>query len=170
MDSQTNLPLELSSLVRRDGELSDLRNLLREQRLITLAGPGGTGKTRLAKKTARSVMESFEHGAWFIDLTGVFRDSGVAGAVSRVLGILEEEQTPLSKTIARQLSAKNILLVLDNCEQVLKGCAGFAEEILSQAPLTRILNPVFHFKRGYLTDKFSGNMQWFTTGGQNSGM
>jgi len=135
----TNLPLELSSLLGRDAELSDLRRVLGEQRLVTLSGPGGTGKTRIAKKTARALVESFDDGVWFIDLTGVFNDSGVAGAVSRVLGLLEEEQTSLSETIGRQLATKKILLVLDNCEQVLKGCAEFAEKVLSLAPDARVL-------------------------------
>lgn len=139
MNNKTNLPLELSSLLGRDAELSDLHKLLDEQRLVTLSGPGGTGKTRIAKKAARSRLESFDHGVWFIDLTGVFRDSGVAGAVSRVLGLLEEDQIALSDTIARQLAAQKILLVLDNCEQVLKGSAEFAEKILTQAPEARIL-------------------------------
>lgn len=135
----TNLRLELSSLLGRDAELSDLRRLLGEQRLVTLSGPGGTGKTRIAKKVARSLMESFEHGVWFIDLTGVFQNSGVAGAVSRILGILEEEQIALSETIARQLAGRKILLVLDNCEQVLEGCAEFADKVLTIAPEARVL-------------------------------
>lgn len=139
MNTKTNLPLELSSLVGRNTELSDLRHFLGEQRLVTLSGPGGTGKTRIAKKVGRSLIESFEHGVWFVDLTGVFRDPGVAGAVSRVLGFLEEEQIALSETIARQLADREILLVLDNCEQVLGGCAEFAEKILTQAPQARML-------------------------------
>jgi predicted ATPase len=69
----------------------------------------------------------------------VFSDVGVSGAVSRVLGILEEEHTSLSQTIARQLASQKVLLVLDNCEQVLKGSAEFAEEILSQAPDAKVL-------------------------------
>ena len=139
MNIQTNLPLELSSLVGRGDELSDLRQCLVTQRLVTLSGPGGTGKTRIAKKMARSEIENFEHGVWFVDLTGVFRESGVAGAVSRVLGVLEEEQTSLSDTIARQLAGQRTLLVLDNCEQVLAGCAELAEKILSIAPKVRML-------------------------------
>ncbi|QMU58958.1 MAG: hypothetical protein GKR98_12610 [Boseongicola sp.] len=139
MKNNTNLPLELSSLLGRDQELSELREHLGDRRFVTLAGPGGTGKTRLAKKAARACVENFADGVWFIDLTGVLRDAGVAGAVSRVLGILEEENSALSETIARQLAAQRVLLVLDNCEQVLEGCAGFAETILSQAPDVRIL-------------------------------
>jgi len=139
LKTKTNLPLELSSLLGRDTQLSDLHKVLGEQRLVTLSGPGGTGKTRIAKKAARSLLATFDHGVWFIDLTGVFRDSGVAGAVSRVLGLLEEEQIPLSETIARQLVGQKILLVLDNCEQVLGGCAEFAEKILTQAPDAKVL-------------------------------
>jgi predicted ATPase len=62
MSIQTNLPLEQSSHLGRDTELSDLRRFVGEQRLVTLTGPGGTGKTRIAKKAARSLIESFEHG------------------------------------------------------------------------------------------------------------
>jgi len=139
MKINTNLPLELSSLLGRDKELSVLRGHLDNHRLVTLSGPGGTGKTRLAKKAARTSIENFNDGVWFIDLTGVLRDAGVAGAVSRVLGILEEENSALSETIARQLVSQNILLVLDNCEQVLEGCAEFSEIILSQAPSVSVL-------------------------------
>lgn len=139
MSVNTNLPLELSSLLGRDVELSELLVCLGDERLVTLSGPGGTGKTRLAKKAARSLIEKFKHGVWFVDLTGVLRDAGVAGAVSRVLGILEEQQTALSETIARQLASHKTLLVLDNCEQVLGGCAEFAQMVLSLAPETKIL-------------------------------
>ncbi|MEV8466270.1 LuxR C-terminal-related transcriptional regulator [Fluviibacterium sp. DFM31] len=139
MKRHTNLPLELSSLVGRDAELSELRQLVNAERLVTLSGTGGTGKTRIAKKLARMLVESYRHGVWFIDLTGVFRDSGVAGAVSRVLGLLEENQIPLSETIAQQLSDQRVLLVLDNCEQVLAGCAELAQQILATAPDVHLL-------------------------------
>ena len=139
MGNKTNLPLELSSLVGRDSELSELRNNLKEQRLVTLSGPGGTGKTRLAKKVARSLTGSFADGVWFVDLTGVLRNEGVSGAVSRVLGILEEQGKSLSETIAHQLESQSLLLVLDNCEQVLQGCAELADVILSRAPDTKVL-------------------------------
>ncbi|KMW58435.1 Signal transduction response regulator [Candidatus Rhodobacter oscarellae] len=110
-----------------------------ENRLITLTGPGGNGKTRLAIKAGRALLGSFEHGVWFIDLTGVLRDSGVAGAVSRVLGILEEAGTALSQTIARQLENRSILLVLDNCEQVLAGSADFSAAVLANSPHVKIV-------------------------------
>ena len=139
MNKHTNLPLELLSLVGRDAELMVLRQLVDAESLVTLSGPGGTGKTRIAKKLARMLIESYADGVWFIDLTGVFRDSGVAGAVSRVLGLLEEDQIPLSETIARQLSEKRVLLVLDNCEQVLAGSAELVQSILERAPAVHVL-------------------------------
>lgn len=139
MNNLTNLPLELSSLLGRDDELSALRDQILGHRLVTLTGPGGTGKTRLAKKVGRALMDSFEHGTWFIDLTGVLRDSGVAGAVSRILGILEEAGTALPQTIGRQLEDKKILLVLDNCEQVLRGCAELVEAVLTSAPHANVV-------------------------------
>ncbi len=139
LNNSTNLPLELSSLLGRDDEIVAIRDQVLNQRLVTLTGPGGTGKTRLAKKVGRGLIDSFKHGIWFIDLTGVLRDSGVAGAVSRILGILEEAGTALPLTIGRQLEDREILLVLDNCEQVLKGCAEFAEAVLTSAPGAKVV-------------------------------
>ena len=139
MNVSTNLPFELSSLVGRDEVLASLRNAVSDHRLVTLTGPGGTGKTRLARRVGRGLLESFDHGVWFVDLTGVLRDSGVAGAVSRILGILEEAGTPLPVTIGRQLEQRATLLILDNCEQVLAGCAEFADAVLRQAPRTKIV-------------------------------
>lgn len=136
---KTNLPLDLSSLLGRDKELSEFRATLGERRLVTLTGTGGAGKTRLAKKVARSVLENFEQGVWFIDLAGVSQPAGVAGAVSRLLNVLEETQVPLSETLARHLVNQEILLVLDNCEQVLDGCADLVEVLLTSAPKTKIL-------------------------------
>lgn len=139
LNNSTNLPLELSSLLGRDYELSKIRDQVLNQRLVTLTGPGGTGKTRLAKKVGRALVDSFAHGVWFIDLTGVLRDAGVAGAVSRVLGILEEAGSALPVTIGRQLQDRQILLVLDNCEQVLRGCAEFSEAVLTRAPGAKVV-------------------------------
>lgn len=139
MNKHTNLPLELSSLVGRESDLSEIRQLIGAERLVTLNGPGGTGKTRIAKKLALMLVESYQDGVWFVDLTGVFRDSGVAGAVSRVFGLLEENQIPLSETIARSLSEQRVLLVLDNCEQVLSGCAELVQSILATAPDVHVL-------------------------------
>ncbi|MFT5637288.1 MAG: putative ATPase/DNA-binding CsgD family transcriptional regulator [Paracoccaceae bacterium] len=136
---QTNLPLDLSPLLGREADLSDVRATLREHRLVTLAGPGGAGKTRLAKKVARSVLEHFEHGVWFIDLVGVFEPAGVAGAVSRLLDVQEELGIPLADTLANHLMDQEVLLVLDNCEQVLDGCADFVKVLLTSAPNTKIL-------------------------------
>jgi len=139
VNKHTNLPLELSSLVGREAELSEIRQLIGAEQLVALIGPGGTGKTRIAKKLALMLVESYRDGVWFVDLTGVFRDSGVAGAVSRVLGLLEEDQVPLSETISGSLSEQRILLVLDNCEQVLSGCAELVQSILAIAPDVHVI-------------------------------
>ncbi|MDA9009259.1 hypothetical protein N9K16_04785 [Alphaproteobacteria bacterium] len=108
---QTNLPLMLSSLLGRDVELSEVRARVGEHRLLTLVGPGGNGKTQLAKKAARSLLETFNAGVWFIDLTGVFQPAGVAGMVSRVLGVMEEAEVPLTETLSRHLADREMLLV-----------------------------------------------------------
>ena len=120
--------------------MSELLVCLGDERLVTLSGPGGTGKTRLAKKAARSLIEKFKHGVWFVDLTGVLRDAGVAGAVSRVLGILEEQQTASvgNHRPTTGLTQKPCWFSII-ANRFWGGCAEFAQMVLSLAPETKIL-------------------------------
>ncbi len=121
-------PATLSSFVGRAGPVRDVAGLLAEQRLVTVTGAGGAGKTRLAAEVARRVAARFADGVWLVELAAV-RDPGhVAAVVAVALGVREQAGVPAAEAVARVLAPKQLLLVLDNCEHVIgaaaKLCAG----------------------------------------------
>ena len=134
-----NLPRRLASFVGRTHELSDVRDILAEHRLVTLTGMGGCGKTRLAVEFARLTLEDFPHGVWWIELAPVTSDDQVAEAVARAVGLSEQPGRPLEQTVRDALCDQHALLVFDNCERVLEGVADLAADLLAAAPDLRIL-------------------------------
>ncbi|MET7461466.1 BTAD domain-containing putative transcriptional regulator [Nonomuraea sp. NPDC005501] len=133
----TNLPAPLTDLVGRDGELAAVRDLLAAGRLVTLTGPGGVGKTRLALEAARALAGTdLPDGVWLVELAGA---ADVAEAVAAVLGVRDDGAEPLAPRLARALSGKRALLVLDNCEHVVADAAGLAARLLKAAPGLRVL-------------------------------
>ena len=135
----TNLPHELSTFLGRDDELVGVLQAIDEHRLVTLTGAGGTGKTRLALKAAHRRIGTYRDGVWFIELAAVTRAEGVSSAVARVLDLREEASVSLTDMLVRELAEREMLLVFDNCEQVLDACAEFVEGLLKAAPGVRIL-------------------------------
>ena len=128
-----------SRLIGRDSQIGALSNLLAHNVLVTLVGPGGVGKTRLALEVANDAASTFKHGAWLVDLASVSDGASTASAVATVLGIkIGESATPF-ETLARQLARRNLLIVLDNCEQIIAACAALCEAIIAAAPNVRIL-------------------------------
>jgi predicted ATPase/class 3 adenylate cyclase len=113
-----NLPLQLTSFVGREQEVAELVALLRDHRLVTLTGPGGTGKTRLALQVAAQAVDAFVHGVWFVDLSGVGDPAGVVPAIAQTFGVRESEDRSLAVSLAAYLRRLQLLLVLDNFEQV----------------------------------------------------
>jgi predicted ATPase/DNA-binding NarL/FixJ family response regulator len=134
-----NLPLELSSFVGREKELAEVERLLEDNRLLTLTGSGGCGKTRLALAAARELVEGFEDGAWLVELASLADPSLVSQAVASTLGIREQPGRSQTETVADYLRTKKVLLVLDNCEHLVEACAGLAEALLRACPELRIL-------------------------------
>nr|WP_225954183.1 BTAD domain-containing putative transcriptional regulator [Kibdelosporangium phytohabitans] len=139
---RTNLPEPLTDLVGRDTAVQSVLSLIGETRLVTLTGPGGVGKTRLALQTARQVPE-----AWLVEFTGLDqhgtpescpRDDLVAEVTAATLGI-HEERGALFDRLAEYLSAKDVLLVLDNCEGLVEPIATMAARLLRAVPRLRIL-------------------------------
>ncbi|MCC2628243.1 MAG: putative ATPase [Thermomicrobiales bacterium] len=116
-----SLPLPLTSLLGREQDLVELISLLEEHnvRLVTLTGVGGSGKTRLALEVAARLQDAFADGAVFIDLTPLRDAAFVLPTVADALGVRERPGHPLRETLARFLAQKQLLLLLDNCEQVL---------------------------------------------------
>ena len=118
----------LTSFVGRAGPVREVAGLLDRGRLVTVTGPGGTGKTRLAAEVARQVAGRYADGAWLVELAPVAGSAQVAAVVAAALGIQEQSGTPLADTLAQALAGQQLLLVLDNCEHVLdmatQLCAG----------------------------------------------
>ncbi|HJP90056.1 MAG TPA: adenylate/guanylate cyclase domain-containing protein [Candidatus Limnocylindrales bacterium] len=139
LDPPTNLPGEVTALVGRAGEISQLSQLLAQTRILTLTGPGGSGKTRLALGVAQSVRDRFPHGTWFVDLASV-RDPGlVEPLMAATLGLRDSGDRSLADVLRAHLRDRTALLVLDNLEQLLPDAATTVATLVRAAPETRLL-------------------------------
>ena len=135
----TNLPLALTSFVGREREMAEVEGLLAESRLLTLTGPGGSGKTRLALAVSFGLAERFEDGVWWVELAPLSDPALVPQAVAQALMIREEPGRSLTETLARDLAPTELLLVMDNCEHLISSCARLANALLHACPGVRIL-------------------------------
>jgi predicted ATPase/class 3 adenylate cyclase len=133
-----NLPLQLTSFVGRADEIARAVQLLRGHRLVTLTGPGGAGKTRLALEVAAEELSSFEDGAYFVDLAPISDHAQVPSALAKMLGMREQPGREPIDTLVDGLAAKDVLLVLDNLEHLLPA-AWVVERLLGAAPGLRVL-------------------------------
>ena len=134
-----NLPGQATSFVGREGELSEIRVLLAEARLVTLTGAGGVGKTRLAVQAASGMLKESGDGVWLAELAA-FTDPGlVAPAVAAAVGVEEAPDRPVLDTLIEALRAKELLLVLDNCEHVVRACMNLADALLRTCSKIRLL-------------------------------
>ena len=139
-DRPTNLPMQPTPLVGREREVAEVaqRLLAQETRLLTLTGPGGTGKTRLALQAATDLLEEFEGGTFFVPLAALTDPKLVTSAVATPLGVLEAPDRPLEEGIKEHLREKKVLLVLDNFEQILQG-AQLVARLLAACPDLKVL-------------------------------
>jgi predicted ATPase/DNA-binding CsgD family transcriptional regulator len=130
---------ELTEFVGRRGELTLIRKALGEARLVTLTGPGGIGKTRLALQVASGAGRAFSNGVWLAELSGL-RDPGlVVGEVARSLGLSDRSTRWAVASLADYLAGRQVLLVLDGCEYLADACAVMADALLRGCPGLRIL-------------------------------
>jgi predicted ATPase/class 3 adenylate cyclase len=134
-----NLPQPLSTFVRRDDVLDEARSRMRASRLLTLLGPGGLGKTRLALQLAAEALDGYADGAWFVDLAPLADASLVPQAIAAVLGVKEEPARRLEEALVRFVRDRELLLVLDNCEHVIAAAAAIAHELLRGGPRLKIV-------------------------------
>jgi predicted ATPase/class 3 adenylate cyclase len=138
-----NLPLQLTSFVGRERELAAVAALLgggpSGPRLVTLTGPGGTGKTRLALQAAADALEAHPDGVWLVELAALADPALVPQAVAAPVGVREEPGRPLAATLTDALRPKRLLLLLDNCEHLVDACARLAEALLRACPALRVL-------------------------------
>ena len=138
-ERRDNLPQHLSPLIGRETELAEVKSLLETTSLLTLVGAGGMGKTRFSLEVAFGLLDRFKDGVWFIELAPVSDPTLVARTVAEVPGVHEEPGRPLLDTFLEFLRRRSLLLVLDNCEHLIEGCARFAEAALRSSSGLRIL-------------------------------
>ena len=132
-------PAVLTSFVGRAGSMCEVAGLLAEYRLVTVTGPGGAGKTRLAGQVARAVAGRFADGAWLAELAPVGDPAQVAGAVAAALGVREQPGVPAAEAVARVLARRQLLLVLDNCEHLIGAAAELCGALLAACDDVRVL-------------------------------
>ncbi|MGC9538271.1 ATP-binding protein [Streptomyces sp. UG1] len=134
-----NLPAALTTFIGRQCDIAEIRHLLGAARLLTLTGPGGIGKTRLALEAAAAAGDAFPDGVWLVDLAPVLDPKAVVGAAAAALGVRDVGSRPVVEKLAAHLSRRHALIVLDNCEHVVDASAELAQMLLSAAPRLRIL-------------------------------
>ena len=141
---KTNLRAELTSFVGKDADVAAVRELIAEHRLVTLIGPGGSGKTRLATETARTLLGDLPDGAWLVELAAIGADGDVAQSTLAALGLRDAllggapNAEPMDRLIAA-IRERETLLILDNCEHVIESAAPFAHRVLGECRRLRIL-------------------------------
>jgi serine/threonine-protein kinase PknK len=129
----------LTRFVGRAGPVRHIEGLLEEYRLVTVTGPGGSGKTRLAGEVARRVADRFADGVWLAELTAVRDPAQVPVAVAAALGVRDLPETPVQEALAVALSQRQLLLVLDNCEHVVEAAAALCARLLPACANVRVL-------------------------------
>ena len=134
-----NLPIQPTRFIGREREVVAVRNLVSAQRLVTLAGTGGAGKTRLALQVAADLLDTFEDGVWLVEMGPVADPALVPQAVAIVLSVREEPgRSPLA-SLVEYMRTKHLLLLLDSCEHVVQACAELANALLRAVPRLHIL-------------------------------
>lgn len=143
-----NLPVQLTSFIGRAQEIAEIRRLLVPAEgerggtgvhLLTLTGPGGTGKTRLALQAAAPLPDAFSDGVWLVELAMIADPVLVPQTLAALLGVREEPNYPLIRALTTQLRTKKLLLILDNCEHLIEACAQLVETLLRACPHLKIL-------------------------------
>jgi len=134
-----NLPVQLTTFIGREREMSEVKRLLGSTHLLTLTGTGGTGKTRLSLQVAADIIETFSDGVWLVELATLTETDSLVETVGAVLSVREEPDVPLLTSMVNYLRAKNLLLILDNCEHIVAAVARLADTLLRSCAGLRIL-------------------------------
>ncbi len=134
-----NLPAEPNSFVGRERDLAELATLLSDVRALTLCGPGGIGKTRLAVRLACEVVPDFPDGAWLVELADTADAELIERRVAATFRVRAEPGRPLLATLAEALRGRRLLLILDTCEHLVEGCAALVHQLLAGCPELRVL-------------------------------
>jgi predicted ATPase/class 3 adenylate cyclase len=134
-----NLPVQLTTFIGREQEIEDAKKRLKSAHLLTLIGPGGTGKTRLSLQLAAELLPSFKDGVWVAELAPITDPALIMQTIGSIFGLREQAWMTLSDLVIDYLRAKNILLVVDNCEHLVEACAQLVEQFLHACPNLKII-------------------------------
>lgn len=135
----SKLPIQLTHFIGREQEIADVKGQLAQTRLLTLTGPGGCGKTRLAAAVAAQVLHAYQDGAVWVDLAPIADQSLVAQTVAKALGVGEQTGRSMSEVLADFLIERHLLLLLDNCEHLIAPCIRLVSALLSTCPDVHML-------------------------------
>ena len=139
VESDGNLPAEPNAFIGRERDLADLVSMLDRVRMLTLFGPGGIGKTRLALKLAANLADGYPDGAWIADLADAEAPERLVPLVTAALGIRAEPDRQLADTLVEALRPRAMLLVLDTCEHLVQPSAELAQRLLRSCPGLRLI-------------------------------
>ena len=139
LEPQSNLPSLITSFIGRGKEQAEVIHLLKKNRLVTIAGAGGIGKTRLATQVGQELLHDYPDGVWFAPLESLSDRLLVPQTVASVFDIREGADRPVMETLKNVLRRKTLLLIIDNCEHLLDACVLLMESLLSHCPNLRIL-------------------------------
>ncbi len=134
-----NLPQSLTSFIGREQQISELQGLLRKNRLVTLTGAGGCGKTRLAMQMVADLVPAYPDGIWLVEFAALADPRLLPHSVAHVLGLKEQPDKALTQTITEYLAPRHLLLILDNAEHLLEACARFADTVLRKCAKVGVL-------------------------------
>jgi predicted ATPase/class 3 adenylate cyclase len=134
-----NLPAQVTSFVGRAREMVELKRLLDTTRLVTLTGPGGTGKTRLSLQLAAEILDKFPHGVWLVELATISDPALLAETISNAVDVREESGRPPLETLLEALRTRTLLLVLDNCEHLIAESAKIVSSLLRHCPGVKVM-------------------------------
>ncbi len=134
-----NLPVQLSGFIGRADEIKHAKELLKDNRLLTLTGTGGLGKTRFSLQVAADLIDDFANGVWFVDLAAVSDPVFLPITILNDLGLKEEQKKTPEETLGEHLKDKEILIILDNCEQIIESCAKLTENLLLTCPKLKVI-------------------------------
>jgi predicted ATPase/DNA-binding SARP family transcriptional activator len=137
--SRSNLPSPVGRFIGRQAELAELRKLVARERLVTITGTGGAGKTRLAIEIAGAHLDDYRDGVWFADLAKLSDPAGVAGALADAIGARQASDEPAEQLLIGRVTGMQALLVVDNCEHLIDPVATTVERVLEASPEMRVV-------------------------------
>jgi predicted ATPase len=138
-DKLHNLPAQLTNFIGREKEIPIVRQLIMEHRLVSIIGAGGCGKTRLAIEVTAQLIQDFKDGVWFVDLAPITSEDLVTNEIAEVLNIPEVPNQPIVETLIEKIKEKKLLIILDNCEHLIKASAEITGKLVKEVPGLQML-------------------------------